>query len=611
MQEKGRPAMRHLESEMPSPGNRDSTSLTQVNSSLDGDRKKQNAKLANPLYDMTEEELYRDVEHFVERTGLRDIQDVLKKAALVAQDRNNFERLPQLDEEEKQYLREETTHRWRQTKMLYYQVLMCSLAAVVQGMDETVINGANLRHRCWLTYPLNRWLGRRGAIFVSTLFAGLCCIWSGVTNSWPHLFVARCAVSSQAKRESRLTPLGIGPKSATVPILTAEIAPARIRGALVMQWQVWTAFGIMLGTVSSLIFQKVPDKPGITGLNWRLMLGSACLPAILVCAQVFFTPESPRWLMGQGKWDKAWQSLLRLRRSPLQAAVDLYYTAKLLEVEEEIQANAKRSRAMQLIAEPRNRRAMLASTIVMFGQQFCGVNAIAYYSSNIFINTGTSTTTALLGSFGYGLLNWTFALPAFFTIDTFGRRSLLLFTFPFLAITLVIAGCGFLIKSNPQAQLGVVTTGIYLFTCFYSPGMGPVPFSYSAEAYPLQVREIGMALATATTWLFNFVVALTFPLLLVSFTSTGAFCWFAGWNALLFFLVLLFLPETKQRTLEELDEVFSMSTRRLALYGAATPWYQFQRIVLRRRIKRTALEDYMASEEKDTPEIQHREHVKV
>ncbi|GAA5860308.1 hypothetical protein JCM1840_002856 [Sporobolomyces johnsonii] len=121
-----------------------------------------------------------------------------------------------------------------------------------------------------------------------------------------------------------------------------------------------------------------------------------------------------------------------------------------------------------------------------------------------------------------------------------------------------------------------------------------------------------MALATATTWLFNFVVALTFPLLLVSFTSTGAFCWFAGWNALLFFLVLLFLPETKQRTLEELDEVFSMSTRRLALYGAATPWYQFQRIVLRRRIKRTALEDYMASEEKDRgPEIQHLEHVKV
>ncbi|GAA5960456.1 hypothetical protein JCM21900_003602 [Sporobolomyces salmonicolor] len=631
MHEKSRPSLRQLESEMPAPRNRDSTSLTQVNSSFDNDRKQQNAKLANPLYDMTEEELYRDVESFVERTGLRDIQDLLRKAALVAQDRNNFERLPQLDEEEKQYLREETTHKWRQTKMLYYQVFMCSMAAVVQGMDETVINGANLFYpdqfgigthsqrdtllvglvnsapylcsavcSCWLTYPLNRWLGRRGAIFVSTLFAGLCCIWSGVTNSWPHLFVARFILG-----------FGIGPKSATVPILTAEIAPARIRGALVMQWQVWTAFGIMLGTVSSLIFQNVPDKPGITGLNWRLMLGSACLPAILVCAQVFFTPESPRWLMGQGKWDKAWQSLLRLRRSPIQAAVDLYYTAKLLEVEEEIQANAKRSRAVQLIAEPRNRRAMLASTIVMFGQQFCGVNAIAYYSSNIFINTGTSTTTALLGSFGYGLLNWTFALPAFFTIDTFGRRSLLLFTFPFLSITLVIAGCGFLIKSNPQAQLGVVTTGIYLFTCFYSPGMGPVPFSYSAEAYPLQVREIGMALATATTWLFNFVVALTFPLLLVSFTSTGAFCWFAGWNALLFFLVLLFLPETKQRTLEELDEVFSMSTRRLALYGAATPWYQFQRIALRRKIKRTALEDYMASEEKDTPEIQHREDVKV
>ncbi|CEQ40022.1 SPOSA6832_01603 [Sporobolomyces salmonicolor] len=669
MYEKSRPSLRQLESEMPAPGNRDSTSLTQVNSSFDKDRKQQNAKLANPLYDMTEEELYRDVESFVERTGLRDIQDLLRKAALVAQDRNNFERLPQLDEEEKQYLREETTHKWRQTKMLYYQVFMCSMAAVVQGMDETVINGANLFYpdqfgigtrsqhdtllvglvnsapylcsavcSCWLTYPLNRWLGRRGAIFVSTLFAGLCCIWSGVTNSWAHLFVARFVLG-----------FGIGPKSATVPILTAEIAPARIRGALVMQWQVWTAFGIMLGTVSSLIFQKIPDKPGITGLNWRLMLGSACLPAIIVCAQVFFTPESPRWLMGQGKWDKAWQSLLRLRRSPIQAAVDLYYTAKLLEVEDEIQANAKRSRAVQLIAEPRNRRAMLASTIVMFGQQFCGVNAIAYYSSNIFSRSIRSMLINLSLT-TFSTRHWTFALPAFFTIDTFGRRSLLLFTFPFLSITLVIAGCGFLIKSNPQAQLAFTLLGWALCVAVFYPNetsrltVGCFASSLSAEAYPLQVREIGMALATAsksigmalataTTWLFNFVVALTFPLLLVSFTSTGAFCWFAGWNALLFFLVLLFLPETKQRSafslrvaveetkltpgcidfaaLEELDEVFSMSTRRLALYGAATPWYQFQRIALRRKIKRTALEDYMASEEKDTPEIQHREDVKV
>ncbi|GAA5906707.1 sugar porter family MFS transporter [Sporobolomyces salmoneus] len=542
-------------------------------------------------------------------------------AALVAQDKSNFDRLPQLDEEEKRFLREEQTHKFR-------QVFMCSMCAVVQGMDETVINGANLfypeefgigsdsKHdtllvglvnaapylcsavfSCWLTYPLNRYLGRRGAIFFSTLFAGVCCIWGAVTNTWWHLFLSRIFLG-----------IGIGPKSATVPVLTAEIAPSNIRGALVMQWQVWTAFGIMFGTVSSLVFQRVPDKPGITGLNWRLMLGSACLPAIIVCAQVYLTPESPRWLIQRGNYRQAYESLLRLRRSPLQAAIDLYGISKALEVQEEIQAQQPRGMVASLFKDPRNRRAMLASTILMFGQQFCGVNAIAYYSSNIFRNTGASITKSLLGSFGYGLLNWTFALPAFFTIDSFGRRSLLLFTFPFLSVTLFIAGSGFFISSQ-SGQLAMVVTGVYLFTCFYSSGMGPIPFSYSSEAYPIAVREAGMSLATAITWLFNFIIALVFPLMLVSLKPYGAFYFFATWNFILFFLVLMFVPETKQRSLEELDEVFSMSTARLARYGLQTPAHQFKRVILRRDVKRPALYNYDPSEEKDTPEIQHREKV--
>lgn len=104
--------------------------------------------------------------------------------------------------------------------------------------------------------------------------------------------VPRCA--DVVVRQAEPLGLGIGPKSATAPILVAEVAPAVIRGALVMQWQMWTAFGIMLGTVSSLIFYNVPDRSGIVGLNWRLMLGSAALPALIVMIQVWFVPESPR-----------------------------------------------------------------------------------------------------------------------------------------------------------------------------------------------------------------------------------------------------------------------------------------------------------------------------
>ena len=114
---------------------------------------------------------------------------------------------------------------------------------------------------------LNRLLGRRGAIFVAGVFSFVTCIWQSVTNSWPHLFVARFFLG-----------FGLGPKSATVPVYSAECAPPLIRGALVMMFQTWTAFGIMFGYVMNFAFRNVPDPAGIRGLNWRLMLGSVSVP---------------------------------------------------------------------------------------------------------------------------------------------------------------------------------------------------------------------------------------------------------------------------------------------------------------------------------------------
>ena len=171
------------------------------------------------------------------------------------------------------------------------------------------------------------------------------------------------------------------------------------------------------------------------------------------------------------------------------------------------------------------------------------------------MQAGYSLSSALLVSMGTGILNWTFALPAFFTIDTYGRRPLLLTTYPFLAASLLWTGMSFFIdadkfganaenfKSTPRVAM--VTTGMYLFECFYSPGMGPVPFSYSAEAFPIQVRDVGMSWATATTWCFNFLVSFSWPALVSAFKPQGAFGWYAAWCIILWILVLLFMPETK------------------------------------------------------------------
>lgn len=146
---------------------------------------------------------------------------------------------------------------------------------------------------------------------------------------------------------------------------------------------------------------------------------------------------------------------------------------------------------------------------------------------------------------GFGIINWLFALPAVFTIDRFGRRNLLLTTFPLMSLALLFTGFCFWIPGESTARVACVALGIYLFAMVYSPGEGPVPFTYSAEAYPLYIRDIGMSLATATTWGFNFILAVTWFALEKAFTTQGAFAWYAGWNIVGFFGVLFLLPETK------------------------------------------------------------------
>ncbi|KAI6118445.1 hypothetical protein F5141DRAFT_619625 [Pisolithus sp. B1] len=567
--------------------------------------------LENPLRGIALEHLMTDVEIFARERGLMNILDDLKKGALLAQDSQGnrilhypcssvidslkaYKRYNYYTDADIKYLEDEVHNKWSQTGALYYVVVMSSLAAAIQGMDETVVNGAQLLYTkqfvspsrdswlvgvvnsapylccatfsCWLTYPMNQWLGRRKTIFVCCLISFVTCIWSALTGSWWHLFIARFFLG-----------IGIGPKSATVPVYAAECSPAAIRGALVMMWQMWTAFGIFLGTLVDLAFYYVPDAGGINGLNWRLMLASAGIPGLIVCLQAPFAPESPRWLISKGRYEDAFNELCRLRFSRVQAARDLYYIHVLLEAENEMKKG--RNRLVEMFTIPRNRNAALASWIVMFAQQFCGVNVIAYYSSNIFSQSGFSDPAALAASLGFGALNWLFALPAVFTIDTFGRRNLLLTTFPCMAICLLLTGSAFWITSK-NGRLAGVTIGMYLFTIFYSPGEGPVPFVYSAEAFPLYIRDIGMSFATATTWFWNFTLSITWPSMSSAFKPQGAFGWYAGWCMILWVLILLCVRETKGKTLEELDQVFAIPAKTHAVYGVRQILYGVKKYLL-------------------------------
>ncbi|KAI1906475.1 hypothetical protein LOZ61_006660 [Ophidiomyces ophidiicola] len=556
-------------------------------------RRNLNAKLASPLAGLSHAALRSRGERYARKHQMGDEDDVraFELGAVLAQDPERFESVDGLTPDELDVLRLEFSNKWSQPKLLYLVIVLCSVSAAVQGMGtftlppelvnyESVVNGAQIFYKaqfgindddyrstwlsgltnsapylccalvgCWLTVPFNHMFGRRGTIFITCCFSAITCFWQGFVGSWWHMFIARFALG-----------FGIGPKSATVPIYAAETTPPAIRGALVMQWQMWTAFGIMLGYASDLIFFKVPDTPHVVGLGWRLMMGSAMFPAILVCCVIFLCPESPRWYISKGAHYKAYRSMCRLRFNKIQAARDLFYMHTLLEAESRMKLG--QPKIVELVTVPRNRRAMLASEIVMFMQQFCGVNVIAYYSSEVFLDAGFSQISALSASLGFGMINWLFAIPAIYTIDTFGRRNLLLVTVPLMGVFLLLTGFSFWIPADtlPGARVGCVALGMYLFGVVYSPGQGPVPFTYSAEAYPLYVRAYGMALATATTWFFNWLLAITWPSLLRAFSPQGAFGWYAAWNMVGFVLILLFLPETKGKTLEELDQVFSVPT---------------------------------------------------
>ncbi|KAJ5737206.1 Major facilitator superfamily domain general substrate transporter [Penicillium malachiteum] len=519
-------------------------------------------EIRNPLEGIARDQLMADVQAYAQQWDLLDILPELQKGALVGQNPAAAESLSELDSADREVLFIERTRRWAHPWPLYYCIILNSIAAAIQGWDQTGSNGANLtfdvafgipnnpplcpdKATCnrnqwilgfinagpaatiiflWLVDPINHYLGRKGTIFLGAIFSLIAPIGSAFTQHWGQLDV-------------------------TVPIYSAENAPTNIRGALVMSWQIWTAFGIFLAWI-------------------RLYSCSSSGFGDLVLPRVAS--------LTKGRHREAYKSLLCLRSSPLQAARDLYMVNCQLSLEKAMldeSGYAKTENALVRLKEiftvPQLRRATLASSIVMLGQQMCGINIIAFYSATVFSIADASNIEALLASFGFGAIDFIFAWPAVWTIDTFGRRTLLLFTLLNMFWTLLAACFSFWIPMTSKAHLGCIALFIYLFDMVYSPGEGPVPFTYSAEASPLSHCEIGMAWAVAVNSLGE---------------QYCAFGLYAGLNIVALVLSFLFVPETSKRSLEELDYVFGVPTRTHMKYQLTVvfPWW-IKRYIFRRK----------------------------
>ncbi|KAL8943454.1 MAG: hypothetical protein Q9211_000986 [Gyalolechia sp. 1 TL-2023] len=531
----------------------------------------------NPLKRSTKQQTVIDAQAFAESHGMPEHAALFGRGALVARDPDRIETIAELDDEERHALTYERDHKWHGPFMLWYSISLCAVGAATQGWDQTGSNGANLSFPkefgidgggkdewiegsinavifltagligAFIVDPLNHYFGRRGEIFITACILTATPIGSACAQSWQGLFAARFIMG-----------IGIGAKNATVPIYSAEMAPARIRGALVMFWQLWVVAGIFLGFCANVIVKD-------TGrISWRLQLGSAFIPSFILGLGIFFCPESPRWLMKHGKQAQGFRSMMRLRDHPIIAARDYYYSYVIYVEELKVARGAGYfSRMWDCFSVARIRRANYGASTVMIGQQMCGINIISFYSSSIFRDVGYTDTQALYASLGYGAIQVVFTIPTLFLIDTKGRRTLTLITFPLMCIFLLAAGLSLLKTDGSRGErLGPVVLFVYLFTIAYSLGEGPVAFQYSAEVFPTIQREQGMAWAVCINNTFAGVLSLTFPRMKSVMTSTGAFGFYAGLNLIAWFMVFCFVRETKQLTLEELDQVFSVPTKK-------------------------------------------------
>ncbi|KAK2593544.1 hypothetical protein QQS21_008767 [Conoideocrella luteorostrata] len=524
------------------------------------------ARIRNPLAGVSRDDLQLRVSSFCLEHNFQDKQDVFFRGALVAQSPADYTSVPELSESEKHQLSREITHRWALPRTLYYTIALCSLGSAVQGWDNTSANGANLsfpkefgiEHNSWLigcinaaptlfgllsswaADPVNNMLGRRGTIFATGLFCIFPVLGQGFTRNWRELLICRLLMG-----------LGMGIKISTVPVYTAEVAPASIRGGLVTSFQMWVSFGMFVGYASSLIFYKIGR------LAWRFQLAAAFAPAVPVVIWVWYCPvlsnhrlltgvESPRWLMKKGRYRESFQAFCRLRNTELQAARDLFYAhCQVIEECDAFDGASLLTRAWELVSVPRLRRATVASAWIVISQQFSGINIMAFYSSTIFSQAGYSVLSSLLASLGFGVVLFVFAFPAVYTMDTFGRRNLLLLTFPNMAWCLLAAGLCFLMPNDSGARIPCIAFFIYLFTAFYGPGIGPLPSIYFSEAFPQSHRELGAGMTICINNVIGSTLSLTFPSLLDRVTPTGAFGCYACLNILAFLVVFLIVPETK------------------------------------------------------------------
>jgi MFS transporter, SP family, sugar:H+ symporter len=376
--------------------------------------------------------------------------------------------------------------------------------------------------------PLSDRLGRRNLIIMAAITFAVGAIGAALAPSVGVLVLFRVVLG-----------LAVGAAAVIVPLYLSEIAPTEIRGAVSSLNQLMIVTGILLAYIVNAL---LADSSA-----WRLMLGLAFVPSVVLLMGMFFMPETPRWLVSRGRDDEAREVL---RRNRDEEAVE-QEIRDIKEVERQEEGGLR-----ELLASWVRPALIVAIGLAVF-QQIIGINTIIYYAPTTLTNVGYGNAAAIYANLVIGVVNVLMTLVAIRLIDRVGRKPLLLGGLVGMVASLTVLGLSTLLlpePSSPTDPVAIITlVCLAVFIASFAATWGPTVWVMLPEVLPLRIRGTAMGVAIFLHWIANFIVAQTFPSLLASVGPGPTFLGYAVIGVLAFVFVQTLVTETKGRSLEQIE----------------------------------------------------------
>ncbi len=435
--------------------------------------------------------------------------------------------------------------------MNIYVILVASIAAIAGilfGFDTGVISGAILfiRHDFTLSPAMNGlvvgsvlagavvgsafsgrfadYFGRRNVLIITALVFVVGTLGSAMAHSIQFLIIGRVVVG-----------VAIGIASFTAPLYISEVAPAAYRGALVSLNQLAITLGILLAYLVDTVYAAQEA--------WRAMFAWGVLPAVILLFGMLFLPKSPRWLLLKGDELLSRRTLKKIRGHE-----------DIDDEIEEIQNSIASKSSWRLLLRKWVWPAIGIGLGLGFFQQCTGINTIIYYAPTVFQLAGFSTASgAITVTSIVGVVNVMFTIFALPLIDRWGRRPLLVLGLSGMLLSLLMLSLAFHIGEGHALLKWMSLFSMVVYIACFAMSLGPIMWLIIAEVFPLEIRGLGTSLMVAASWLFNFLVAVTFLTLIKCFGETGTFLIYAAMSVFGLWFVIACVPETKGTTLEKIE----------------------------------------------------------